>query len=580
MSEQEEQLEAYQKIESLLLAAGFFRVRIAALSKFDKVVGGLAWAIANCGTSADVNDVVFVENSSLRQKVRIADTILRALQKMKCPFPLASQHIQGSNFIELFKPIQWLVKKVLENRSETGDYMRRFAESQFDKFNALPEDVLRERSLKPASEYAKHVVERYKPKRGYRPTISLRERPEDEQATSVLLEFGHRYRLSKASSGSAEEQERLARMAAEEAERLNEMMSSLAQVSGKGIASSIMGSMFGDTSDMEAVDDSAERLAELKRKQAESREAAFVNKRAALMQRIAALKAEAEAAAAELAAAEERNAEGATRLQAKVEYNANVVAETQKLLDLETPENAHIVAQLRKLYSLVDNLELQHTFFRSSCAAQKAELEATIARIKAEGPNSAVAQRLAQLQSAEAAEQHKLDRLRAAYAKKIRDIALVERKIDELPSRAELNQYQRRFVELYELVASKHIETKRFYATFNTLTSVHEYLDKEVEYVESIAESYRAVFKVKKPKSKAKAQFVAHVEELANSLGSILERAKDQAANEKANRDGLNALYLKQVDIERKYFQAVKAFEKECGKNELLMTQLVAEAEA
>ena len=34
-------------------------------------------------------------------------------------------------------------------------------------------------------------------------------------------------------------------------------------------------------------------------------------------------------------------------------------------------------------------------------------------------------------------------------ARKTREIALLQRKIDEIPTRAELTQYQRRFVELY-----------------------------------------------------------------------------------------------------------------------------------
>ena len=34
-------------------------------------------------------------------------------------------------------------------------------------------------------------------------------------------------------------------------------------------------------------------------------------------------------------------------------------------------------------------------------------------------------------------------------ARKNREIALLQRKIDEIPSRTELSQYQRRFIELY-----------------------------------------------------------------------------------------------------------------------------------
>lgn len=37
----------------------------------------------------------------------------------------------------------------------------------------------------------------------------------------------------------------------------------------------------------------------------------------------------------------------------------------------------------------------------------------------------------------------------SSQARKNREIALLQRKIDEVPSRTELAQYQRRFIELY-----------------------------------------------------------------------------------------------------------------------------------
>lgn len=59
-------------------------------------------------------------------------------------FSTISKHsIGGSNsadFVNIFPIIQWLVKKVIETREETGDLMRLFSESQFDKSFQLPED--------------------------------------------------------------------------------------------------------------------------------------------------------------------------------------------------------------------------------------------------------------------------------------------------------------------------------------------------------------------------------------------------------------------------------------------------------
>ena len=67
-------------------------------------------------------------------------------------------------------------------------------------------------------------------------------------------------------------------------------------------------------------------------------------------------------------------------------------------------------------------------------------------------------------------------------ARKNREIAAVQRKIDEVPSRAELSQYQRRFVELYNQVSSTHRETKQFYTLYNTLDDTKLYLNKEVGF--------------------------------------------------------------------------------------------------
>jgi uncharacterized coiled-coil DUF342 family protein len=61
-----------------------------------------------------------------------------------------------------------------------------------------------------------------------------------------------------------------------------------------------------------------------------------------------------------------------------------------------------------------------------------------------------------------------------------REIAMVQRKIDEIPSRTELQQYQRQFVELYEQVSSKFTETRKYYNSYNTLSDTRQFLQKEV----------------------------------------------------------------------------------------------------
>ena len=76
---------------------------------------------------------------------KLAENIIRALQRMKCPYRLDPQQLQGgantSDFVNIYPVIQWLVKKVIETREETGDLMRMYSESQFAKDHRLPQEA-------------------------------------------------------------------------------------------------------------------------------------------------------------------------------------------------------------------------------------------------------------------------------------------------------------------------------------------------------------------------------------------------------------------------------------------------------
>ena len=45
----------YQQILELLLTGGYFRARINGISPFDKILGGLAWAISACNVDVDID---------------------------------------------------------------------------------------------------------------------------------------------------------------------------------------------------------------------------------------------------------------------------------------------------------------------------------------------------------------------------------------------------------------------------------------------------------------------------------------------------------------------------------------------
>lgn len=114
----------FQKCCDLLLASGYFRVRISSLTPFDKVVGGLSWCIASSGVELDI-DVLFNEDATIGAKIRLCERLVEAMRAMGCPHPLQAHQIQGHDWEKVYPVLQWLVKRFFENREETVAHLRR-----------------------------------------------------------------------------------------------------------------------------------------------------------------------------------------------------------------------------------------------------------------------------------------------------------------------------------------------------------------------------------------------------------------------------------------------------------------------
>jgi len=84
----------------------------------------------------------FEENSNIRQEITLGENIVKAIRRIKCPYPLASHQIRGLDCIAILPVVRWLVKLVMETREEEGDKLRQFSEYQFKKKEyETPEDV-------------------------------------------------------------------------------------------------------------------------------------------------------------------------------------------------------------------------------------------------------------------------------------------------------------------------------------------------------------------------------------------------------------------------------------------------------
>ena len=156
--------------------------------------------------------------------------------------------------------------------------------------------------------------------------------------------------------------------------------------------------------------------------------------------------------------------------------------------------------------------------------------------------------RVAEIEKLYDAEHAKVLQMRRLAGQKGRQIAALQRQVDEIPNRAELLQYERRFRELYAMIAQKGDETRKYYAMYNVLEEKKTYVTKEISLINSIHENF----------TKVMAEKAAAREKLAESVDSTVKSVQARVDDELAAKAALQAKYDKLLGQQRKYFKLVK----------------------
>uniref|UniRef100_A0A8C9Z2A8 Coiled-coil domain-containing protein 93 n=1 Tax=Sander lucioperca TaxID=283035 RepID=A0A8C9Z2A8_SANLU len=528
--EDEEQSVKLAEILELLLAAGYFRARIKGLSPFDKVVGGMTWCITTCNFDIDV-DLLFQENSTIGQKIALTEKIVSVLPKMKCPHRLEPHQIQGLDFIHIFPVIQWLVKRAIETREEMGDYVRAYSISQFQKTHSLPEDEEFLQRKDKAVRAVLDVLEVYKPQRKYRRQRDAGELLDEESRVhSTLLE----YEVGKLTASAVGQivglqSEEIKQIASEYAEKQSEL------------SSEERSERYGPLQQHRRAVASLNKLIQQKTKQLEEvssslRPTVHSTHTQGFFLHIGIFGASAK--------------RGFSQPQRTT--SAKMIRNEKKI--------AILLEKLRALVTMNENLKQQEQEFRTHC------------RVSTSTHTHTRTHQAGLIDKQYNSDREKLQKIRLLMARKNREIAILQRKIDEVPSRAELTQYQKRFIELYSQVSATHKETKQFFTLYNTLDDKKVYLEKEVNLLNSIHDNFQQAMS----SSAAKEQFLRQMEQIVEGIKQSRIKMEKKKQENKMRRDQLNDEYLELLDKQRLYFKTVKEFKEECRKNEMLLSKLRA----
>ncbi|XP_076749271.1 coiled-coil domain-containing protein 93 isoform X2 [Xylocopa sonorina] len=567
--EDEEQTKKFQDIIDLLLAAGYFRARIKGLSNFDKVIGGMTWCIESCNFDVDI-DLLFRENLTIGQKISLTEKIVAMLPKMNCPYRIEPHQIQGLDCIHIFPVIQWLVKRSMETREETADFVRSFALSQFHKKHSFSEDEGANQATKEnLIKNIQFVKKSYEPRRLFKHKEGIK-RDESTRFFGTVLEYeaplySIKIVASSVETTSSDVKETKNTEELKEKENTEQLAGNLAAIeeSSARLSVAAVGNIVGIQA--QEIAKVAEKYATMFTSDIEEGSStnssvaltALEKQRAALQNRVRKLTKERDALSAKHSELTEKLNESRAKRQA-------VERSLRKAQEMGINENDRH-KRLEELLLVHDGLKEQEHNFREQCKCDLNLLKDKLQEIES-GTSEEEEDHLKEYEEQKEA----VMKIRLQLAKKNRAIASLTRQLDDVPGRSELTQYQRRFMELYNQVSAKHKETKQYYTLYNTLDDTKLYLSKELSLLNSIQDNYNEAM----ASASGKEQFLKQFEAIVAGVKRTKAKVEKRCADEKNRRDELSRQLVTLIEQQRKYVAAVRQLTIECRKNEALLAQL------
>uniref|UniRef100_A0AAF5Q3Z3 Coiled-coil domain-containing protein 93 n=1 Tax=Wuchereria bancrofti TaxID=6293 RepID=A0AAF5Q3Z3_WUCBA len=541
--EDEEQLLKLQDIIDLLVAAGYFRARIKSLPHFDKVIGGIVWCITSCNHVVDI-DLFYCENATIGQKIALTEKVVEVLPQLKCPYTIEPYQIQGLDYIHIFPVVQWLVREAVRAKEQYGNSIRNHAIYQFAQRFRFSKDKYTEKQRNIFLNNCRSVKAKCPPQRIYKRKGDVKSPDLRTDIRCTLLEYGWRdvcdipVQESIKWCGDTKGDENM---------KIDQLLMQLSQTqiqpTNQRLSSKTLAQII-DVSDFDA-DGLKKEIGFVQRYQ---RSTSVVEKE--LME----LKEEDRLLDDSLKILQERKE---AQLQEMDEINERI-AEFEQLVNNSGVET---VERLKHLLVEHDEIYKREMDFKANCRNELRELDVVLQRLKTDGSDSV---RNASLE----ADQHLIN-VRLELADLNRQIAAQQRMLDNVPAQIEISQYQRRIIELYNQMASKHRETKQFYILHNTLVDIKTFMKKEVDMLNNIDDIQDLT-----SKQSYKDSFVENLQKILKGVDAALDKISTKQNELQAKRDKLYEEYQYLLEKERLYYKTVDDFKNACYENEELRRKM------
>ena len=561
------------EITDLFVAAGCHRARFASLAPFDRVLGALAWAVrAADGALDDVDaDALY---ATMGERLRACEAIERALRDMGAPGALRAHQIGGLDADALLPTARWLITRVLETRERRKRDARARAMYAY-KRTCGREALGTARTRERAARARRALREEYGARRRYKRAAG-KEPPRENAsrwAKSVMMEYGHklagleafasaatavlaatrwRRRTRAGKAAGATRASEAGEGGREGAASLVSKVSALVVAPGAG----------GDEDDEEEDEAAVSELNALRDLESELAVAdgedtlssavarAILGARGGeeILAAASEARQRAEAAQAEVVAALEE-------LEKVTAYNDKCETETKSLMEsVADPGQRASVERVMALIKRASSTKADEKEFKAECKKRMLELKDEIER---GGEHTLTEEERAQIEEVDAThrrEREKFEGERAMLNKRSRAVALLRRKLEDIPTRPELIQYERRFEELYDTVQAKLKETRKYFAAYNVLADTKKYLRKEISLLNSVQQQVAPALETLSGKSSLVTALAAIQDGVTANIKLVdakLKSERDAEAECRARHDDA-------VRLQRQYVALVK----------------------
>lgn len=228
------------------------------------------------------------------------------------------------------------------------------------------------------------------------------------------------------------------------------------------------------------------------------------------------------------------------------------------------------VQKLVPLLKSLKDLESQESVLQSDYDVKRTELEAEVCNLEEKIAAGMDSEGLCKdLDCLLSDSLEKLNAAKKELAARLRAVMSVKWKLGEVPTQSELIQYELGFSDVNDHIQEKHRQTRKYYATYNTLLEIKELMLKETSLLNSISSQFQDAITTTNGCTK----LIASMEGIVKGSQQKLQKVALGLQEEQKVSDALKKRYAAAMAEQRRCYSLLKAFQEECAKNERLRGQ-------